>query len=139
MNTGTYTISERRRSARHNIKLEVNLTLEDGTLLPVQSINISNTGMQVLCDSWVVDEIEPRGIQSHSTSHIKLKAIIDLPGENGNKKFYAYCKILSAQRLSQESYSLNLIFTRFEHDSDAAMTNFLNLYQQKKTVVKAIA
>ncbi len=139
MTTGSNSYSERRQFARHPIKLDASLVLDDGTMLPVQSINISGTGMQIFCNSWVAEEIEPRGIHSHSTSHIRLKIIIELPGEQGKQKLYAYCKILSAQRLSQEEYNLNLVFTSFENGSQSAIDNFLRLYQQKKTQIKDIA
>jgi len=139
MNMNTHTDHERRQSARHKIRLEVNLVLADGTLLPVESINISDSGLQVSCAGWAVNEIEPRGIQTHSTSHIKLKAIIDLPGLHGTKKLYALCKIISAQRLSQEKYHLNLQFTSFENGSEVALDNFLSQFHQTKIVINALA
>lgn len=139
MNTDTSTNHERRQSARHKVTLEVNLVLTNGTLLPVESVNISDSGLQISCASWAVNEIEPRGIQTHSTSHIKLKAIIDLPGLHGKKKLYALCKIISAQRLSQEKYHLNLHFTHFENGSELALDNFLSQFHQTKKVVTAFA
>ncbi len=130
---------ERRHSLRHEIRLAVDLVLADGTILPVESLNISATGIQVLCDKWVTDAIEPRGIQTHPVSQIKLKVVTELPSNHGKNKLYAYCKIVSAQRLSQDEYTLSLAYTGFENNSENALDLFLAQYQQKKTVVKAIA
>ncbi len=127
---------ERRHSLRHEIKLAVDLVLTDGVILPVESLNISATGIQVLCDKWVTDEIEPRGIQSHSIRQIKLKAVTELPGKSGKNKLYAYCKIISAQRRSQNEYTLSLVYTCFENNSETALNNFLAQYEQKKRRLK---
>ncbi|HHO58863.1 MAG TPA: hypothetical protein ENJ64_01375 [Thiotrichales bacterium] len=128
---------ERRHSPRHAIELAADLVLEDGTILPVSIRSISGSGMQILCDSWVTNEIEPRGIQVHSVSHIKLKLVTELPGLHGRHKLYVRCKIMSAQRMSQEEYTLNLAYMDFENGTESALDDFLDRYQQKKTIVKA--
>ena len=138
MNTNSTEMVDRRSSARHKINIEVSLVLADGTLLPVESINISGSGLQVSCDSWVVDEIEPRGIQAHSTSHIKLKAIINLPGAHGSKRLYSKCKVISAQRLSQQKFNLNLQFSDFINGSETALDEFLSQYHQTKKVIATV-
>jgi hypothetical protein len=64
---------------------------------------------------------------------------MDLPVEENFEKLYVNCRILSLQRLSQDKFRLNLVFTGFENNSETALTKFLELYQQKKTVIKAYA
>lgn len=130
---------ERRHSPRHSIRVAVDLVLSDGTLLPVESRSMSGSGMQVLCDTWVTDEIEPRGIQVHSVNHIKLKVVTSLPVNGENKKLYALCRIISARRLSQEEYILNLAFVEFENGTETVLDNYLAQFLQKKTVIRAIA
>jgi len=129
---------ERRHSPRHKIKLAVDLVLENGTILPATSRFISGTGIQVFCDSWVTDEIEPRGIQVHSVSHIKLKTVAELPVNHTHNKLYAHCKIVSVQRLSQNEFALNLAFTGFENGTEQVLDSFLSLYQQRKIRVETI-
>ena len=126
---------ERRHSPRHDIDLPVELVLANGTVLPVQGRSLSGSGMQIQCDSWVADEIEPRGIQVHSLAHIRLKAVVDLPVDGQNHRVYALCKIMSAHRRSQDEYILNLAFCDFEADSAKWLDAFLAC-QQKKTVIK---
>ena len=123
---------ERRSTHRYKVKLPVELILEDGTVLPVESIDISNTGLQFSCDSWVADEIEPRGIQIHPLDQIRLKAVIDFPGmDKYNSKLYARCRIIVARRLSQDEYLLGLQFKDFENGSERLLEKFIKHCEQK--------
>jgi hypothetical protein len=128
-------VKDRRQSPRYEIKLPVDLVLENGTILNVTSRNISSCGLQIICDSWITDEIEPRGIQKHAISHIRFKAITDLPIGDESKKLYTCSKIISVQRLSQDEYMLNVAFIDFENGSENVLDEFLDQFAQKKTVI----
>jgi len=135
---------DRRQSPRYEVELACDLVLENGTILPVKTRNISSCGLQMICDSWITDEIEPRGIQNHAISHIRIKSIIELPVSKNNenkdyKKLYATCKIMSVQRMSQDEYMLNLAFIDFENGTEKILDAFLDMHEQKKTVINATA
>ena len=132
-------LSERRQSSRYEAQLSVDLVLENENILTVTSQNISSCGLQISCDSWVTNEIEPRGIQKHTISHIRLKAITELPVGEETKKLYTNCRIMSARRLSQDKYILNLAFIDFENGTEKTLNDFLNQFEQKKTIIKASA
>ena len=132
-------ISERRQSPRYDIDLTVELVLANDSILTVNSCNISGSGLQIVCDSWITDEIEPRGIQSYEVRHVRLKAITDLPIEDSTKKFYSNCRIMSVQRMSQDKYMLHLAFIEFENGSEKILDEFLDQYAQKKTVINLTA
>jgi c-di-GMP-binding flagellar brake protein YcgR len=117
---------ERRCTHRYKVKLPVELILEDGTVLPVESVDISNKGLQFICDSWVADEIEPRGIQVHPLEQIRLKAVIDFPGmDQDSSKMYARCRIVVARRMSQDEYVIGLAFVDFENGSERLLEKFI--------------
>jgi len=132
-------VTERRQTPRYEIKLSVDMVLDSGNIQTVSSRNISSSGLQIICDTWVTDEIEPRGIQSHAVSHIRLKIITELPLGDDTKKLYANCRIMSVQRMSQDEYMLNLAFIDFDNGSEQNLDKFLDQYEQKKTVINAIA
>lgn len=132
-------VTERRQTPRYEIKLSVDMVLDSGNILTVSSRNISSCGLQIICDTWVTDEIEPRGIQSHAVSHIRLKIIAELPLVDETKKLYANCRIMSVQRMSQDEYMLNLAFIDFDNGSEQILDKFLDQYEQKKTVINAIS
>lgn len=127
-------VSDRRQTPRYQIELAVDMVLADGDILSVSSRNISSCGLQIICNTWVTDRIEPRGIQNHSVSHIRIKAVTELPIADVTKKLYANCRIMSVQRLSQDEYMLSLAFIDFENGTEQALNKFLDQYE-KKTVV----
>jgi len=128
-------VSDRRQTPRYEIELPVDMVLENGTILSVTSRNISSSGLQIFCDTWVTDEIEPRGIQSHAISHIRMKAVTELPLDDGPKKLYANCRMMSVQRMSQDVYMLNIAFIDFENATEQILNTFLDQYAQKKTAI----
>jgi DNA-dependent RNA polymerase auxiliary subunit epsilon len=87
----------------------------------------------------VTDKIEPRGIQSHAVSHIRIKTVTELPIGEDTHKLYANCRILSVQRMSQDEYMLNLAFIDFENGTEQNLDKFLDQYEQKKTVINVTA
>jgi len=128
-------VSERRQSPRYEIALATDLALPGGNILSVITRNISSCGVQIICDAWISEQIEPRGIQSHALGQLRIKAITQLPIGDDTQKLYANCRILSVQRMSQDEYMLNLSFIDFENGSEKILDIFLDQYQQKKTVI----
>lgn len=129
---------ERRQSPRFLLKQELDIVLESGNHLSVESRNISSAGMQIQCDSWATNELEPRGIQSHAVSHLRFKAVIPLSVQGETRKVYANCRVRSVQRLSQDEFILSLSFTDFENGTDAILKAYLNDVQQVKVIHKGV-
>ena len=113
--------------------------LTNNTDLTAETRNISISGLQLICNTWVTEEIEPRGIQSHSLNRLCFKIIMELAINDSSNTLVADCRVMSSQRLSQNEYMLNIKFIGFENDSEKILTNFLELYSQKKTLVNAVA
>lgn len=122
--------NDRRQNQRYLVRLQVDLVLGDGTILPVEACNISNNGLQFRCDSWLADEIEPRGIQNYPLDRIQIKVVADLP-ISGENRLYSRCRVIVARRLSQEEYLLGLEFVDFEKSSEKALKRFIR--EQSKT------
>ncbi len=131
-------VSERRQSPRYVIDLSADMVLDKGDVLTVNTRNISSSGLQIICDAWVTDAMEPRGIQSHAISHLLYKVIMGLPIGDNVEKLYVNCRIMSVQRLSQDEYMLNLAFINFENNTENTLNKFLDQYQQKRIVLDAI-
>ena len=126
---------ERRLAERHSLQVQIDLVLENGTILPVETSNISSTGLQFICDSSVADEIEPRGIHNHPLDRHSVKVVGELPVESSSK-FYARCKIVSARRLSQDTYLIGLGFLNFEGDGGKALNKLITEFERKKVIRK---
>ena len=123
---------ERRTAHRFRVKLPVELILEDGSVIPVEATDISSRGLQFSCDSWIADEIDPRGIQNHPPDQIRLKAVTVFPGmDKYNCRLYARCRVVTARRLSQDEYLLGIEFTDFENGSERLLEKFIRQCEQK--------
>ena len=121
------------------LKQPVEIVLKSGDIFIVESRNISSSGLQIICDSLATEEIEPRGIQSHNVSKLLIKICMDLQTGDESRKFYASCRVVSQQRLSQDQYMLNLAFVDFENGCEPVLTRFLEQFSQKKIMVSASA
>ena len=117
-------LNERRKVPRYMTKLDIDIVLEDGTILPVQTYDISLNGLQFKCDSLIANDIEPRGLQSHSLDRLKVKVIARFPTDEKDK-FYASCKVIAARRLSQDEYLLSLEFIDFEKNSAKVLQKYV--------------
>ncbi len=131
----THSSFERRLAERHSLHLQIDLVLSDGTILPIETSNISASGLQFTCDSSVADEIEPRGIHNYPLDRHSVKVVGELPIESSSK-FYARCKIVSARRLSQDTYLIGLGFVNFEGDGGKALNKLISEYERKKVIRK---
>ena len=132
-------VSDRRQTPRYEIDLPVEIVLENGDIVTVTTRNISSCGLQIICDSWVTEKIDPRGIQSRAIGHISMKTVTELPIGDEIIKLYANCRMMSFQRMSQDEYMINLAFIDFENGSEKILDRFLDQYEQKKTVINATA
>jgi hypothetical protein len=131
----THSSFERRLSERHSLQLQIDLVLANGTILPIETSNISSTGLQFTCDSSVADEIEPRGLHNHPLDRHSVKVVGELPVDSSSK-FYARCKIISARRLSQDTFLIGLGFVNFEGDGGKALNKLITEFERKKVIRK---
>lgn len=130
--------TERRQSSRYEIDLPVELVLSNGTMITVNARNISNNGVQIACDAWIADEIEPRGLQSHSISHLRFKIVADLKVDDTIQKFYANCRIMAVHRVSQEEYLLSIKFLDFENGTLSLLNKYLEQNMPVNVIHKGI-
>ena len=130
--------SERRKSPRYVTAIPVDIGRNDGNILTVTTRNISNSGLQIACDSWVANEIEPRGIQSHNVSQLQLKIVADLTIDDTVQKLYANARIMSVQRMSQDHYILSIKFLDYENTSQDVLNQYLEQYTFRKIIHKGV-
>ena len=129
---------ERRESPRYVVDLTVDIILESGNILTVSTRNISNNGVQIACDAWIANEIEPRGLQSHNISNLRFKIVADLKVNDSIQKFYANCRIMAVHRVSQEEYLLSIKFLDFEKGTQSVLNKYLEQSMPVNVVHKGV-
>jgi hypothetical protein len=130
--------SERRKSPRYATDIPVDIVLNDGNILTVTTRNISNSGLQIACDSWVANEIEPRGIQCHNVSQLQFKMVADLTIGDSVQKLYANARIMSVQRMSQDHYILSIKFLDYENGSQDVLNKYIEQYTFRNIIHKGV-
>lgn len=126
-------LNERRQVPRYSVKLDIDIILDDGRILPTETLNICEHGIRFLCDSDIANEIEPRGIHNHPLDHLTLKVVSTLPVED-EKKLYAICQVVSARRMSQDEYLIGLEFSDFEKNSEKVLQRYIEKLALDETI-----
>ena len=129
---------ERRESPRFVVDLSVDIILESGKTLTVSTRNISNNGVQIACDAWIANEIEPRGLQSYNINHLRFKITASLKIDDAIQKFYANCRIMSVHRVSQEEYLLSVKFLDFENGTQSVLNKYLEQSMPVNVIHKGV-
>jgi len=130
--------NERRKSPRHDVNLAVDIVQENGNILTVNTRNISSKGLQIVCDSWVANALEPRGIQSHNVSHLRFKIVAELSISDKTQKLYANCRIMSVHRLSQDEFILCISFIGYENGSKSVLDKYMKKHVNTNIIHKGV-
>lgn len=107
------------RDIRYPINTSIELELEDSTKLLVSTTNISNSGLQFSCDSWIARKIDPQGIHLHSLNHINLKI------RSEEHKLSVHAQIMYARRLSQDEFMIGVNFTNLDKSNEGILSELI--------------
>ena len=116
---------ERRVAPRYEDKIQVDLMMSDENILPIEICSISNKGLQMTCDGWLADEIEPEGIQKLAMSRKHLKISANLPFENVSKNIIIHSTVVAVRRLSQDQYLIGLEYDTIEDDGEDILDEYI--------------
>ena len=116
---------ERRVAPRYEDKIQVDLMLSDDNILPVEICSISSRGLQMNCDGWLADEIEPEGIQKLAMRRKQLKISANLPFGNISKNIIIHSTVVAVRRLSQDQYLIGLEHDSLEGDGEYILDEYI--------------
>ena len=122
---------ERRLAPRYDNKIQIDLILSDTDTLPIEICSISLHGLQMNCDGWLADEIEPQGIQQLALSRKKLKINANLPFENSFKNIVINTHVAAVRRLSQDEFLIGLEFEDYEDNSEETLQKYIELLDSR--------
>ena len=122
---------ERRLAPRYDNLLQIDLILSDTDILPIEICSISLHGLQMNCDGWLADEIEPQGIQKLALSRKKLKISANLPFDNSFKKIIINTHVAAVRRLSQDEFLIGLEFENYEDNSEETLKEYIDMLETR--------
>ena len=120
---------ERRLAPRYDNQLRIDLILSETDILPIAICSISLHGLQMNCDGWLADEIEPQGIQKLAMSRKKLKISANLPFDNSFKKIIINTHVAAVRRLSQDEFLIGLEFDNYEDNSKEVLKEYIDMLE----------
>ena len=115
------------REVRYPINTSIQLELEDGTELSVNTTNISSSGLQFSCNSWIARQIEPKGIHHHSLDHINLKI------RSEEHRLFVHAQIRYARRLSQDEFMIGVNFTDLDRSTEDILSSLISQKEIRST------
>lgn len=116
---------ERRVATRYDDRIQVDLILSEDDILPVEICSISVKGLQLICDRWLIDEIEPRGIQKLAMTHRKLKISADLPFDEACKNIIIHSHVIAVRRLAQDKFLIGLEYVTIEGQGENILEEYI--------------
>lgn len=111
-----------RKHPRLACQLSVQLETETGTKLKARSENISIGGIGIVCDQITAKILMPMGYRLLPDMPLIVQMGICL---DTSEKAHVRCRVVNAQRLSQDAFMLNVQFLSFEKSSQEALERFV--------------
>lgn len=101
----------RRISADHSVRI-----LEsDGTTFAAVAVDVSLTGMQILCDGPTLSRISPRGVQTNAGDGVRIHVRMPLSDfGDGRERLGLYGRVVGVRPHGDDEYRLGIQFTDFE-------------------------
>lgn len=98
----------------------------DGSVFPVLALDLSLTGMQLLCDTPTVERLLPGG-QPQEDTQPEIDVRLRLHLRDGTKnKIRVHCRIMSVREVQHDEYRIGLKFNEFAGDSYLALEAYFD-------------
>ncbi len=115
---------ERRAYLRYNISLPVTLVDNNGVKYEVQTRDISLGGMRIECDSGLLNNLLPEGIQTAPTDLIVVNA--EFNNTKTDEMITVSSHVLAVLRLAESQFSIRFSFVDIDENQQDKLQRLLN-------------
>ncbi|MGA9853404.1 MAG: PilZ domain-containing protein [Gammaproteobacteria bacterium] len=106
---------EKRTFRRIEIEHSVHIVEADGSTLPAIAVDISLTGMQILCDGPTMARISPHGVKTNAGHGVRIHVRVALPDMPGSRnRLGLFGRVVAVRQTGKDEYRLGVQFTDFE-------------------------
>ena len=116
---------KRRRHERVMISQPVALVHENATVATSTAINISQGGLQALCDRYTMDSLHPSATRPGRHRSPRIDVHFRLPTNAGSAKLDIECRIAYVVQSEDSELSVGLEFVRVYEESRNVLDSFL--------------
>ena len=113
----------RRIAADHSIRI-----LEaDGSTFAAIAVDVSLTGMQILCDGPTLSRITPHGLQTNAGHGVRVHVRISLSDfGDGQARLGLYGRVVGVRQHGADEFRLGIQFTDFEPGTYNILENYID-------------
>ena len=119
-------MDDRRDFPRIETEHSVEVVDSDGGVFPTLALDLSLTGMQLLCDSPTLERLLPGGkLPEGEPPEIDVRLRLKLL-DGTRSKIRANCQIMSVREIQDDEYRIGLKFSNFFGDSYHALEAYID-------------
>jgi len=115
---------ERRAYLRYNVSISLSLVDKNGAKFEVSTRDISLGGMRIECESALLAQLLPDGIQTAPGDLVILTAEFENP--KTNETFSIVSHVLGVLRLAESQFSIRLTFVDIDQVLQDKLQRLLN-------------
>ena len=118
---------DRRDFPRVETEHSVELVDADGGVFPTLALDLSLTGMQLLCDQPTAERIAPGGVtgEDGKPHEFDVRVRIRLR-DGGRRRLDIHCQVMSVREVQDDEYRVGVRFARFARDSYHALEAYID-------------
>lgn len=118
---------EKRTFRRIAVEHSIRVMEADGSILPAIAIDVSLTGMQILCDGPTMSRITPHSNQTNAGHGVRIHVRITLPDFPDNQgRLGLFGRVVAVRQNGEDEYRLGVQFTDFEPGTYNALETYID-------------
>lgn len=118
-------LQERRDFPRVETEQSVQLLDAAGASFPMLVLDLSLTGMQLLCDGPTAHRLAPGGLSDDPPHDYDVRLRIRLKA-HGMRQLRMRCRLMTLREVQRDEFRIGVKFTRFEGDSYAMLEAWID-------------
>jgi len=113
----------RRIAADHSIRI----IEADGSNFAAVAVDVSLTGMQILCDGPTMSRITPHGSQTNAGHGVRIHVRVTLTDfSDGKERLGLYGRVVGVRKHGEDGYRLGIQFTDFEPGTYNVLESYID-------------
>ncbi|MGB9428264.1 MAG: PilZ domain-containing protein [Gammaproteobacteria bacterium] len=118
---------EKRTFRRIAIEHSIRIVEADGSTLPAIAVDVSLTGMQILCDEPTMGRITPYSLQTSASNGVRIHVRVTLPDlEDNGGRLGLFGRVVAVRQTGEDEYRLGVQFTDYEPGTYNALETYID-------------
>jgi len=120
---------EKRAFDRIEIDYSIRIIGEDGSSTPAIAVNISMTGLQILCDTPTMQRITPNGVETKPEHEVMVHVRVllpDMPSQESTLGLFA--RVVVVRATGPDEYRIGIHFTDYEPGGYNTLEHYIDAH-----------